>query len=87
MPTVQITDRYKADEEYARTDYSAHKKAQRKRVLELYPGATDLKQTLITDGIPDWVRLGDLRTKGEIAIRTEFTVSDEVAAEIKKRLK
>ena len=84
MPKAQVTARFRADPDLAKHNYASARKAQRKSVIEKYPGAEILSQQVITDGIPDWVRLGDLRSKGEVAIRTEFNVTDEQATEIKR---
>lgn len=84
MPTAQITCRFKDSPYLAENNYAAVKKAQRLDVKKRYPGAKVATQQVITDGIPDWVRLGDLRSKGEVAIRTEFIVSEEQAAEMKR---
>ena len=85
MPKVEVTVRYKSFGDNDQSYYAGLKRKQRESVLKNYPGATDLKQTIITDGIPDAVRFGDLRSTGQVAVRTEFNVSDAVADEIKKR--
>lgn len=87
MPVIQFTNRYRSDAEYAKTDYALHKKAQRKHIKETYPGAKVFKQVVITDGIPDFVRFGDLRSKNEIAIRADVEVSEQQANELRKKLK
>lgn len=85
MPKVQVTVRYRSFGDDDKSYHAQLKQKQRQQVLKDYPGATDLKQSVITDGIPDAVKFGDLRTHNQVAIRTEFNVSDELAAEIKKR--
>lgn len=87
MPKAQITARFKADPEWAANDYADFKKAQREDVKKYYPGSKILSQQTITDGIPDRIVLGELRAKGQVAIRTEFEITEDQAAELRKRLK
>jgi hypothetical protein len=72
MPKYKITTRYKAFEDNDQSYYSDLKKTERKRMLEKYPTATDINQTVITDGVPDMLSRGELRANGQVAIRTEF---------------
>lgn len=83
MPKAEITIRFKPNEVLARNSFSSVKKSEREEIKKRYPGAKILSQKVITDGIPDRIGLGELRANGQVAIRTEFTISDEQAKEFK----
>ena len=87
MPKAQVTVRYKSFGDNDQSYHSSLKKKQREQVLKDYPDATDLKQSIITDGVPDALSFGELRAKGQIAVRTEFTISEATADELKKRVR
>jgi len=87
MPLVEVTVRYRSFGDNDQQYFSQIKQKQRQHVLKLYPYATDLKQQIITDGIPDAVRFGDLRASNQVAVRTAFNVTDEQAAELKKKMR
>lgn len=84
MPKVQVTTRYLAVGDGDQSYFSQLKRKERQRVLSDYPSASELTQSVITDGIPDAVRFGDLRSKGQVAIRTEFILSQELVDKMKK---
>lgn len=82
MPKAAVTVRYKSfgdDEPYN----NQLKQKQRQEVLKNYPGVEIVSQQVITDGIPDAVKFGDLRSQGQVAIRTTFMVTEEQAERMK----
>jgi len=87
MPKAEVTTRYKDFGDNDQSYYAKLKKQEREQVLKNYPGAADLQQMVITDGIPDRISLGDLKSTGQIAIRTEFIISDEQAAALKAKVR
>lgn len=87
MPKAEVTTRYKDFGDNDQSYYAKLKKQEREKVLKNYPGAADLQQRVITDGIPDMISLGELRAKGMVAIRTEFIISDEQAAALKAKVR
>ncbi|HRJ06885.1 MAG TPA: hypothetical protein PK911_05060 [Candidatus Saccharibacteria bacterium] len=87
MQKVILTARFKADPIIAGNEYASAKKAQREHIKQQYPGAKVLSQQLITDGIPDVTSLGDLKTNGEVAIRTEFEISESQAEKHRKKMR
>lgn len=84
MPTITVTVRYKKFEDNDTGYFNQLKQQEKRRILENYPGATDIKQSVITDGIPDFVAAGELRAKNQVAIRTEFTGTQAEVDELKK---
>jgi hypothetical protein len=79
MPKYEITTRYKAFDDNDQSYYAGLKKTERERMLKRYPTATDIKQSVITDGVPDMLSLGELRGNGQVAIRTEFMYEEAQA--------
>lgn len=76
MPVMTITTRYGA---MAIDGGDAEvKKAERNRIKKNYEGAKILSQKIITDGIPDAVQFGDLKSQNQIAVRSEVEVSQAV---------
>lgn len=87
MPNVRVSVRYKSFGDDDQAYFASCKNKQRVQILKDYPDATNLKQSIATDGIPDATNLGGLRENGEIAVITTFDVSEETAVELKKRMR
>jgi hypothetical protein len=87
MPRIKITVRYQSFGDNDQQYFSDIKRKSREQIARDYPGATDLVQNIYTDGIPDATNLGDLRSNNQVAVGTEFTVSEEQSAAIKAKMR
>lgn len=76
MTKYEITTRYSDALKNRNEKIATLKKQERARMLKQYPTAKRINQIVITDGIPDKMSNGDLRSNGQIAIRTEFELDD-----------